>query len=138
MDKESIQQFQNDLNNDPEMRSMLEQESGVEALLLNNIGTSRSDIRYSSLVDKTLEKASPMLNATKSPLWLRIYAIAATLIMMVLGGGVVFNLLKPGTSVLSEKTSIDTVYIHKDESEYTGYQQNKNRKNVPAHSSLVS
>jgi hypothetical protein len=73
------------LEHDSELRLLLDAESGMEGLLHDALKAPLSVMQYETLTDRTLGLTKEK-TASGGDRWLHIYAIAATLLIMVMGG----------------------------------------------------
>jgi len=100
MGEEEILQFKKRMDDDRELREILERESGVEAAILGSQECRVNDIRFSKAIDRALAlQQSTGPRGKRVPDWLVVYAIAATLVLVLLGGYSIRLLLKESSHV---------------------------------------
>jgi ferric-dicitrate binding protein FerR (iron transport regulator) len=92
MGEKDALQFRKRCSNDSELKQELEQESGVDALLSDSGNVAMHDVRFSAVVDRVLG-SNDSQSSKKGPLWLYVYAVAATLVLALLGGYGIRSLL---------------------------------------------
>lgn len=100
MSGEEYGAFRRAVREDPCLRRELEGESAVDALLHDSAGCAETDIRYESYVDRAVGSVHVPGDTSGAHLRLRIYALAATLVIVALGGYVLSTL-----SIRREKAS---------------------------------
>lgn len=86
MDAAAVEKLEKMSRKDPELQTLLNEKSGMEALLLEQKGDHISGGRYSDIVDNVLYGKATGNYVVRSSLWLRGYAIAATLLVVLAGG----------------------------------------------------
>jgi len=102
MDAEELRTFTDMLEHEPQLRSELERESGVDALL-HNAGTGTlADKRFDAALDRAVGKAVPLPSKKQGILrghWMQLYALAASLLLVASGMYIVAS--RQQTSVAS-------------------------------------
>lgn len=86
MDPAAVEKLERQSRKDPELRTLLNEKSGLEALLLDQKDDRVSGKRYADIVDGILGDKTAGNVIIRSSLWLRGYAIAATLLVVLTGG----------------------------------------------------
>lgn len=121
--EKELAEFQDLLQKDPELRNRLDAESGTEALVHDAAGSPAPDIRYKAIVDRTVGTLDTERRGTGA--WLKVYAVAATLLLMVLGGYALRmrSPMEPGPSV-SEQTTGSPVHIRENAKSITRLARN--------------
>lgn len=101
MKPERIVRFEKMCRKDSELRALLEKHAAMDALLYEQQGTSATEGNYREMVDEILFGNEAGKKNRRVSFWLRAYAIAATL-LVVLSGGL---LLQKNTNQQSLKRS---------------------------------
>jgi len=83
MKQDELLKFTDMLEHDGELRELLDQESGVEALLHGCGSTTLADRRFEHALNRTVSMAPKTI--TRIP-WVHLYALAASLLLIVMGG----------------------------------------------------
>jgi len=99
---EELVEFQSVLHNDPDIRRRLNKTSGFEALMYDAVGQPVNDIRYSAVADKVVNGTRDVNRA--APTWLKLYALAATIVLVVVGGLLLESRVVPESSAPTATT----------------------------------
>jgi hypothetical protein len=90
MEEKELAEFTSALERDGELRSLLDVASGTEALLHAAVKTPASNFRYEQLTDRMFGP-NEVKTVSAGSRWLPVYAVAATLVIMLMGGYIFVN-----------------------------------------------
>lgn len=101
MDADALNVFKEKLDLEPQLRSELECESGIDALLYNAGSSTGTDQSFITALDKVMRKPVSQGRSKNvlSGRWMQLYAIAATLLLAV--AGIYVAKIREGTVVQS-------------------------------------
>ena len=90
MDSAAIEKFEKQCRKDPELQVLLDEKSGLEALLLEHKGEHAAGGHYAGghyndMIDEILYSKEKQHIISRNSIWLRVYAIAATLLVVLSG-----------------------------------------------------